>query len=114
LTEAGAELLVQEVYLSGVLHSAFKKQEKDHIMKLLILAAAATLALTGGAMASEHGKHAKHVHYRDANASADTGAYVADGSIAGYGSHEFYLKNLRDSGYNPSNDRDVYGNERVN
>ncbi len=82
-------------------------------MKLLIVAAAATLALTGGAMASQH-KHVKHVHYRDANASADTGAVAADGTIAGYGSHEFYLKNLRDSGYNPANDRDVYGNERVN
>lgn len=82
-------------------------------MKLLILAAAATVALTSGAMASEHVKH-KRVHYRDANASIDANAYASDGSIPGYGSHEFYMQNLRDSGYNPSRDRDVYGNERVN
>jgi hypothetical protein len=52
------------------------------------------------------------MHYLDANASID--AYAADGSIPGYGSHDFYMKNLRDAGYNPASDRDAAGNERVN
>jgi hypothetical protein len=82
-------------------------------MKLLILAAAATLALTGGALASEQGKHVKRVHYRDANASIDN-AYASDGSVPSYGDHDFYIKNLRDSGYNPASDRDAYGNQKVN
>ena len=82
-------------------------------MRLLILATAAALALTGGAMAGEQGKHVKRVHYRDANASVDS-ASAADGAIPDYGSHDFYMKNLRDSGYNSSNNRDGFGNEKVN
>ena len=37
-------------------------------------------------MASQHST-VNIVHYRDANASADTSAVAADGTIAGYGSH---------------------------
>jgi hypothetical protein len=80
-------------------------------MRLLVLAAAATLALTATAMANETAKHGKRVHYRDANASvAEEGAAPADT----LGAHELYIMNLRDSGYSPSRDRDAAGNMRTN
>jgi hypothetical protein len=74
-------------------------------MRVLILAAAATLVLTGAAMADDSvqnpvkGSHHHH-HYRDANASVPTDAAPADVLSA----HESHLKNLRDSGYNPASD----------
>jgi hypothetical protein len=79
-------------------------------MKLIVLATAATFALTATAMANETTKH-KRVHYRDANASvAVDGAAPADT----LGAHELYIMNLRDSGYNPSRDHDAAGNMRAN
>jgi hypothetical protein len=74
-------------------------------MRVLILAAAATLIVTGAAMADDSvqspvkGSHHHH-HYRDANASVPSDAAPADVLSA----HESHLKNLRDSGYNPAND----------
>ncbi len=79
-------------------------------MRLLILAAAASLALTSGAMASGSVKHLKKVHYRDANASIAEGAAPADT----LGAHELYIMNLRDSGYDPARDHDAAGNMRAN
>jgi hypothetical protein len=83
-------------------------------MRLLILAAAATLAITGTAMADNsvgsNVKGARHHHYRDANASVPEGSAPADVLSA----HDSHLENLRDSGYNPSNDRDAAGNVRTN
>jgi hypothetical protein len=79
-------------------------------MRLLILAAAATLALTGAASANDSVKHTKKVHYEDANASAPADAAPADTMSA----HDSYMKNLRDSGYNAAGDRDAAGNIRAN
>jgi hypothetical protein len=50
-----------------------------------------------------------HHHYRDANAS------IGEGSApAGTSEHQVYIKNLRDSGYNPASDFDAAGNMKVN
>jgi hypothetical protein len=80
-------------------------------MRLLILAAAATLVVTGGAMARESESvhhHVAHHHYHNANASAP----IAEGSATADtpGAHDMHMKNLHDSGYNPHNDFDAYGN----
>jgi hypothetical protein len=79
-------------------------------VRLLILAAAATLVITGAAMADEPATNPKAVHHhhhnRDANASVAEGAVPADTLSA----HEAYLKNLHDSGYNPAGDVDSVGN----
>lgn len=81
-------------------------------MRLLALAAAATLALTATAMADDSMpasvKGAKHHHYREANASVPEGAAPADTLSA----HDARVRNLRDSGYNPASDRDGAGNIR--
>jgi hypothetical protein len=81
-------------------------------MRLLILAAAATLAISGTAMAENAGtggKVARHHHFHDANASLPEGA-PADVLSA----HDAHLENLRDAGYNPASDRDAVGNVRTN
>ena len=77
-------------------------------MRLLILAAAATLVITGAAMADESvGTNAKRAHhYRDANASVGGDSTPADTMSA----HEAHIKNLHDSGYNPAGDFDAAGN----
>jgi hypothetical protein len=77
-------------------------------MRLLILASAATLVVTGAAMAREsvHHHHAMHHHYQNANASIAEDSGTADTLSA----HEMHMKNLHDSGYNPRNDLDAYGN----
>jgi hypothetical protein len=79
-------------------------------MRLLILAAAATLAITGTAMADEsvgtNAKGAHRHHYRDANASAAEDSASADTLSA----HEMHIKNLHDSGYNPASDFNAAGN----
>jgi len=50
----------------------------------------------------------RHRHYRDANAS------IAGGSApANTGAHRVYMKNLRDSGYNPAGDFNAAGNMKV-
>jgi hypothetical protein len=71
-------------------------------MRLLILAATATLAIAGTtAMANaSHVKGARHHHYREANASVADGAVPADTLSA----HDAHIENLRDSGYNPAGD----------
>jgi hypothetical protein len=58
---------------------------------------------------SEHGVYnTQHHHYRDANASIGEGSAPAD-TLA----HEMYMKNLRDSGYNPASDFDAAGTVKV-
>ena len=82
-------------------------------MRLLILAAAATLAISGTAMAEgTSGKVARHHHHHfsDANAAIPEGAAPADVLSA----HDAHLENLRESGYNPASDRDAAGNVRAN
>ena len=78
-------------------------------MRLLILAAAATLAVTGTAMAREH-HHVAHHHYHNASAPVAEGSIPADS----LNNHDAYMKNLHDSGYNPHSDLDSYGNTRQN
>lgn len=67
-------------------------------MRLLILAAAATLAISGTAMAAQHHHH--HHAAQATNAPAPEGATPADTLSA----HELVLRNLHDSGHNPAND----------
>jgi hypothetical protein len=90
----------------------FKKQEtEEHIMRLLILASAATLAIAGTAMARESVRMHHHTHHHlDANASVPEGAAPADV----LGAHDAHIKNLHDSGYNPAGDHDAAGNIRQN
>jgi hypothetical protein len=88
-----------------------KAKNEDHIIRLLILAAAATLVITGTAMAEESvGTNAKgahrHHHFRDANASVAEGAAPMDTLSA----HDLHMENLRDSGYNPASDLNAAGN----
>ena len=65
-------------------------------MRLLILAAAATLAISGTAMAAQHHHH----HAAAASTPAPEGAVPADVLSP----HELVLRNLHDSGHNPAND----------
>jgi len=84
-------------------------------MRLLILASAATLVLTGTAMAGDSiqspvkGTHHHH-HHLDANASIAGDSIPADTLSA----HETRIQNLRDSGYNPADDFTSAGNVKVN
>jgi hypothetical protein len=90
-----------------------KTRNKEYIMRLLILTAAATLLITGTAMADNPRHH--HHHYRESNASAPA-AYEPDGSAPAdtLSAHDTYIRNLRESGYNPASDRDAAGNVRTN
>jgi hypothetical protein len=78
-------------------------------MRLLILTAAATLVIAGTAMADEsvqtNVKGTRQQHYRDSNASIPGGMAPVDASA-----HAMRIKNLHDSGYNPSGDVDAKGN----
>jgi hypothetical protein len=80
-------------------------------MRLLILAAAATLVITGTAMADEPGTDVKAVHHHHHN-NREANASIAEGSIPAdtLSNHDAYMKNLNDSGYNPKLDRDSSGN----
>jgi hypothetical protein len=83
-------------------------------MRLFIVAAAATLVLTGAATADESAqtnvKGARHHHTSDANAFVPEGSAPADTLSA----HDAHMKNLRDAGYNPAGDLDAAGNVRQN
>jgi hypothetical protein len=87
-------------------------KNEDHILRLLILVAAATLVISGAAKADESvgtnakGAHHHHHHYRDANASVAEDSGSADTLSA----HEMHIKNLHDSGYNPARDFNGAGN----
>ena len=84
-------------------------------MRLLILATASTLVLTGTAMADGSVQTdvmgAQH-HYRDANASVPCSNAKASlpEHFVDANAHDMYIKNLRDSGYNPVCDRNANGN----
>jgi hypothetical protein len=67
-------------------------------MRLLILAAAATLAVSGTAMAAQH-HHPRHAHAA-ASTSMPEGAVPADVMNA----HDLHMRNLHDSGHNPDKD----------
>ena len=81
-------------------------------MRLLILAAEATLVVTGGAMARESVRHHHHVAHHHHNASAP----IAEGSAPAdtLSAHDAYMQSLHESGYNSHGDRDAYGNIRQN
>jgi len=93
-------------------------------MRLLILAAAATLVITGTAMADPSDqtnvKGARHHNYRNANASIAkssapvNSAPVNSGPADTLGAHDLYMKNLRDSGHNPASDVDANGYFKAN
>ena len=70
-------------------------------MRFILLAASATLVLTGTAMAAQQ-KHHQHHHHQaqPAEAPAADGATPADTMSA----HDLYIRNLHDSGYNPATD----------
>jgi hypothetical protein len=68
-------------------------------MRFIILAATASLALTGTAMAAQHHHH-HHAGATNAPAPVADGAVPADTLSA----HELYIRNLHDSGYNPAAD----------
>lgn len=83
-------------------------------MRLLILASAATLFVTGAAMARDpvrthHVTHHYH-HHVDTSAPAAEGAFPADVLSA----HAAHIENLRESGYNPASDFDAVGNLKAN
>src|ERR1700688_5246271 len=103
LPETGSTFCTGRCSRRGALRSTSKEKNEDHIMRLLILAAAATLVITGTAMAEESlGTNAKgahhHHHFRDANASVADGAAPIDTLSA----HDLHMENFRDSGYNPA------------
>jgi hypothetical protein len=82
-------------------------------MRLLVLASAASLIVSGAAMASQSVRthHISHHHFHhDTDAPAADGVFPADV----LGTHETYIENLRDSGYNPHSDFDAAGNIRAN
>ena len=93
-------------------------------MRLLVLAAAATLVIAGTALADESDQTnlngARHHHYRNANASmarssdplgsapvvSDPVSSVPADTLS---AHDLYMRNLRDSGHNPASDVDANG-----
>lgn len=83
-------------------------------MRLLLLTAAASFVLTGAAMADDPAPakvaHHHHHHFREAHASAPADAAPVDLLNA----HETYMQSLRESGYNPANDRTAAGNLKAN
>jgi hypothetical protein len=92
------------------------ERTEDHIMRLLILVAAAALVVTGPAMADDSMqtgvKAARHQHNRNANASMN--AAPASPATTDPGANDMRMKNLHDSGYNPAGDRDASGNMKQN
>jgi hypothetical protein len=95
------------------------QEKEDRIMRLLVLAAAATLVITGTAMADESNQTnvqgARHHHYRNANASiARSSGPVSSDPVSSapaetLSAHDLYMRNLRDSGHNPASDVDANG-----
>jgi hypothetical protein len=60
------------------------------------------------ARAEARGAGTRNRHYRDANASIARGSAPANTGV-----QQVYIKNLRDSGYNPARDFNAAGNVRV-
>jgi hypothetical protein len=73
-------------------------------MRLLILTAAATLAITGTAMAAPVTPSAAHHHHR--HSATTPAAAVTEGAapVDTLNAHDARMKNLHDSGYNPAGD----------
>jgi prophage DNA circulation protein len=74
--------------------SLSKTRKEDPIMRLLALAAAATLALSGTALAAQQQHHHHQAH-------AATATPVADGAIPAdvLSTHDLYVRNVREAGY---------------
>ena len=86
-------------------------------MRLLLLTAAASFALTGAVVsAPAEAKTVHHHHYREANASAPMAAPVDPAAAPAdiMSAHESHMKNLRDSGYDPKGDLTAAGNLKAN
>jgi hypothetical protein len=76
-------------------------------MRLLILAAAATLAITGTAMADESAPtHLSAAHHHHRHSGTTAAAAVTEGAapVDTLNAHDARMKNLHDSGYNPAGD----------
>jgi hypothetical protein len=84
-----------------------QKQEKEHVMRHLILTTAAIFAIAG---ATTSASFAKHHHHAAPMAAAASGAAPADTMDA----HSARAKNLRDAGYDAHKDMDANGNVRQN
>ena len=85
-------------------------------MRLVLLAAAASFALTGAVMSAPAQAKTVHHHYREANASAPAAA-PADPGVAPadtMSAHDSHMMNLRESGYNPKEDLTAAGNVKAN
>ena len=104
-------------------------------MRLLILAAAATLVVTGTAMANNSAQHDLYMkNLRDSGYNPDrdrTGAGImkkkhgdwrislplatlVHATCCDTDTHDRYMKNLRDSGHNPPSDADIAGYYKTN
>ena len=86
-------------------------------MRLLVLAAAATFALTGAAMADESAPaHPNAVHHHHRHSGTTASAAVAEGAapIDTLNAHDARMKNLHDSGYNPAGDFTSAGTVKQN
>jgi hypothetical protein len=84
-------------------------------MRLLILVTASTLVLTGTVMADQSVQTdvaGAQNHYRDANASVPCSNAKASlpEHFVDANAHDMYIRNLRDSGYNPACGRYANGN----
>jgi hypothetical protein len=111
------------------------QEMEDRIMRLLILAAAATLVVTGTAMANNSAQHDLYMkNLRDSgyNPASDRNAAgimktkpsdwwvsvpmptLVHATCCGPHTHDRYMKNLRDSGRNPASDVDVAGHLKTN
>jgi hypothetical protein len=106
LPGAGLIFLAGGVVVGCCTSQLSKARNEDHTMRLLILAAAASLVLTGAVSAKE----TRHHHSHDASASVAGGSAPADTLSA----HDAHILNLRDSGYNPAGDHDGAGNIKQN
>jgi len=86
-------------------------------MRLLILAAAASFALTGAALADESAPahlSASHHHHRHSGTSAPAAAAEGAAPVDTLSAHDARMKNLHDSGYNPAGDFTSAGTVKQN
>lgn len=86
-------------------------------MRLLVLAVAATFAITGAAMADESAPastSAVHHHHRHSGTTASAAVTEGAAPIDTLNAHDARLKNLHDSGYNPAGDFTPSGTVKQN
>jgi hypothetical protein len=85
-----------------------KSNNKDYIMRTLVLTAAVVFAVAATAGASAR---TRHHHPHEANAAVVTEDAIPADTLS---AHDAYIKNLHDAGYNPHNDIDAHGNIKIN